>query len=334
MWLDETTSPSISSSSHDARLEAVVGAQQVGVALRLVAEAEVLADRDVRRAERADEHLVDELLRRARGERARRTGSRRAPARRATRSSCALRAGSVSSRGAAPGRMTVVGCGSNVSTVSAPRMTSRWPRCTPSNVPTATRRGRGWTSGRRVDLHARKPTTGLRPSARGWAIAIGPVVVEQQHVRARRPGASAPTATPCAARRASSPSRRTLGRIRAEDVGERHEPPGIGVGELERADRRAPQLLAVGVAEVGDEHAHVRPGRALDRERRAVALAPELLEAVDGDRALVEHDLLPRARQRVGAAAADLHRAVGVRALQQLAGRQHERVGRDPAGRP
>ena len=34
------------------------------------------------------------------------------------------------------------GCGSKVSTVSAPRITSRWPRCTPSNSPTATRRGR------------------------------------------------------------------------------------------------------------------------------------------------------------------------------------------------
>ncbi len=35
----------------DAGLEARVGAQQLGVALRPVAEAEVLADRDVRRAE-------------------------------------------------------------------------------------------------------------------------------------------------------------------------------------------------------------------------------------------------------------------------------------------
>ena len=39
-----------------------------GIALGAVAEAEVLADRDVRGAERADEHLVDELPRAALGE--------------------------------------------------------------------------------------------------------------------------------------------------------------------------------------------------------------------------------------------------------------------------
>ena len=53
---------------HDARLEALVGGEHVGVALRLVAEAEVLAHADVRGAERPDQHLVDELGRRARGE--------------------------------------------------------------------------------------------------------------------------------------------------------------------------------------------------------------------------------------------------------------------------
>ena len=38
------------------------------------------------------------------------------------------------------------GCGSNVSTVSLPGITSRWPRWTPSNSPTAIRRGRGSAS--------------------------------------------------------------------------------------------------------------------------------------------------------------------------------------------
>src|SRR5262249_54836580 len=47
----------------DARLEAGVGAQQFGVASGAVAEPEVLADRDVRGAEPADEHVVDERLR-------------------------------------------------------------------------------------------------------------------------------------------------------------------------------------------------------------------------------------------------------------------------------
>ena len=53
----------------DARLEAPVRAQQLRVALRAVAEAEVLADADERRAEPLDEHLVDELLRALRRER-------------------------------------------------------------------------------------------------------------------------------------------------------------------------------------------------------------------------------------------------------------------------
>ncbi len=48
--------------------EALVGGQQRRVALRLVPEAEVLADRHLRGAERADEHVVDELARRASGE--------------------------------------------------------------------------------------------------------------------------------------------------------------------------------------------------------------------------------------------------------------------------
>ena len=43
------------------RLEAPVGMQQLGIALRHVPEAEVLADRDPLGAERVDEHPVDEL---------------------------------------------------------------------------------------------------------------------------------------------------------------------------------------------------------------------------------------------------------------------------------
>ena len=58
------------------------------------------------------------------------------------------------SRGVASGRITDIGCGSNVRTVSAPPITSRWPRWTPSNVPMATRRGPepGTTSGSEVTL--------------------------------------------------------------------------------------------------------------------------------------------------------------------------------------
>ena len=57
----------------------------------------------------------------------------------------------LSSLGVASGWITESGCGSKVSTVSAPRITSRWPRWTPSKVPIATLRGRpGSTSGARV----------------------------------------------------------------------------------------------------------------------------------------------------------------------------------------
>ena len=44
-----------------------------------------------------------------------------------------------SSLGSASGLSTASGCGSKVSTASHPRITSRWPRCTPSKVPIATR---------------------------------------------------------------------------------------------------------------------------------------------------------------------------------------------------
>ena len=57
--------------------------------------------------------------------------------------SSALTSRLVSSFGAASGRTTRSGCGSNVRTASLPEITSRWPRWTPSNSPTAIRRGRG-----------------------------------------------------------------------------------------------------------------------------------------------------------------------------------------------
>ena len=49
--------------------------------------------------------------------------------------------------GAASGWITVSGCGSNVSTVSASSITARCPRWTPSKVPIATCRSRGSASG-------------------------------------------------------------------------------------------------------------------------------------------------------------------------------------------
>ncbi len=48
--------------------------------------------------------------------------------------------GVFSSLGSLPGLITACGCVPNVSTVSLPRITSRWPRWTPSKVPIATLR--------------------------------------------------------------------------------------------------------------------------------------------------------------------------------------------------
>ena len=217
----------------------------------------------------------------------------------------------VSSLGAASGATTWRGCGSKVSTVSAPSITSRWPRCTPSNSPTATWRGRRSASGSQVTFMSAEPYDGLEQPVRP---RLGErdqaVLVEQPHGAVRLAGHRHPVG-----RVAGRLALERHGGQEVERVAERHDPLGVGVGDVEVADRGAPQLLAVGVAEVGDQHAHVGARGALDRERRAVLLAPRELEAHDLDLALGELDRLPRARDVVGAPAADLDRRVGGRAL-------------------
>ena len=206
----------------------------------------------------------------------------------------ALTASEVSSFGADSGATTVRGCGSKVSTVSAPRITSRWPMCTPSNSPTARWRARGRASGSQVTsiVATRKPTTGLRvPSWRGSAMRDQPVRVGQAHE--------------CLGerRRTATPWRRAAGVVgleahlgqEAERVGERHDPLLVGVRHVERADRGPPQLEAVGVAEVGDQRADVGARGALDRQPRAVAVAPQQLEARHLDLALGGLDRLAAA---------------------------------------
>ena len=82
------------------------------------------------------------------------------------------------------------------------------------------------------------------------------------------------------------------------------------------------------------------PERAFDLEARArrlpaataLVVAPQLLEAVDGDDPLGHLEALAAARAPVGALAADLHRRVARRALAHLARRQLRRVGRQPPG--
>src|SRR6185312_4028852 len=102
------------------------------------------------------------------------------------------------------------GCGSNVSTVSDPAITSRWPRWTPSNVPTATLRASARsTSGSRVTF-----TPASLVSARAGQQGEGAVELDQRR------------ALPAAAAR-----RRRRDRV----------------GDGERADRRASELQAVGI---------------------------------------------------------------------------------------
>ena len=62
MWLEDTVSPATSTSGTTRVSNSLVRAQELGVALGALAEAEVLADRHVAGAELADQHLLDEVL--------------------------------------------------------------------------------------------------------------------------------------------------------------------------------------------------------------------------------------------------------------------------------
>ena len=186
--------------------------------------------------------------------------------------SSALRSSVVSRRGAPPGATIAAGCGSKVTTVSAPRMTSRWPRWTPSKVPTAIRRGRGCDLGERGHLHPRNPTTGFsRPSSRGSAMATGPSASASRTCSRLGLAGDAPGRGRRATPRRRRP--RTRGR-KASACSSGRTRCGSASCDVEGPDARAPQLLAVAVAQLGDERAHVGPGRALDEELRAVLLAP------------------------------------------------------------
>src|SRR5260370_28092393 len=112
------------------------------------------------------------------------------------------------------------------------------------------------------------------------------------------------------------------------------------VCDLERADRGAAQLQAVGIAEICDQRAHVGARAALDREARTrplsrrTRLAPELLEACHRDDPLGHLEDLAPACPPVGALAAALDRRVSGRALADLAGGQERRGGGGPPRLP
>ena len=289
MWLEDTISPSTSTSGDDARLERRLRAQQRDVAARPVAEAEVLADADLRGAEPLDQHVVDELLRGLVRRTRRRTGSRPARARRAPAIRSALRSRSSAASAPPPGATTARGCGSKVSTVSAPRITSRWPRCTPSNSPTATCRGRGSDVGEPGDVHrwpsAAEAYDGLeqcrpraarraRPVRRASRSRTVPRRRRPRH-RARRGRPGAPLGLELDARAGSRAPRRA------------REPLRVGVGDVER--RRSPSAAAPGSRRRrGRRPASARrcPTSTRSRTPARSPVAPEQLEAVDLDLAL------------------------------------------------
>ena len=158
-----------------------------------------------------------------------------------------LRLQVVSSRGAACGATTVSGCGSKVSTVSAPRITSRCPRWTPSNSPTATCRGRRSTSGSQVDVaSAAEAYDGLEDAVRA---RLGerhqPVGVAQPHRArggagtARRGPRGARLRRPRARRPAGSRAPRRAGRSgRRRRRRTARSPCGAARGSRRRRGRR------------------------------------------------------------------------------------------------
>ena len=265
-------------------------AQQPRVALRLVAEAEVLADRDRRGAERADEHVVDELARPSARRSRRRTGSRSAPrtpseatARPCARASSAA-AACAAARPPTPGAdRTSARCRSRRS----PRggRGARRRRC-----PTATLRSAAALDvGQASDLHGRKAyCASAACSSRGSGALERLRRARSAADRARRsPRGGGATASrtsngPDRGAPAAPGSRRRRGR-RSASARRCPEPHSI-------AKAGARQLAGVAP----------RPSR----------IAPELLEAVHGDDPLGHLEALAAARALVGALAADLHRRV------------------------
>ena len=324
MWVEETISPSTSTSSTTRVSNAALGAQQAGVALRAVAEAEVLAHRHALGADALDQHVVDELLA---------VCEAKTPSNGTTISSSTPSAGDQVGLGrerreqlrAPPRGDDRGGCGSKVSTVSLPRMTSRWPRWTPSNSPTATCRGLALGVGEPGDLHRRrKPTMGFRvPSAARLGERDQAV---RRRAAARRPSACAGhrDAVPRAARLFAAPSRRS-GRNASASL-EGIEPLRVGVGELERADRSCAAARG-SRRRRGRRSASARRCRPSTRSRTRPRSS---LRQSSSKRCTLTSRSAARpprpARPLVRALAVDLHRGVRGRALQRPPVGRVERV--------
>ena len=114
-------------------------------------------------------------------------------------------------------------------------ITSRWPACTPSNSPTARRRGAARRVRKPDGLHQpRKPTTGLRVAPpRGSARAIRPSASRSRTMPLACPG----TATPWAALRGCV-ALELDHRQERQRVVEADQALLVGVGDVEVADAR------------------------------------------------------------------------------------------------
>ena len=180
------------------------------------------------------------------------------------------------------GATTVRGCGSKVSTVSAPRMTSRWPSVHAVELAHRERGAGGARVGEPGDvcITPRKPTTGLS-SAAAARLGEGDQAVGVAQPDRAPVGAVAGDGDAVGGRaRASSPVELDRGQERAARRRAPTSRSGSASATSNGADARAPQLHAVGVAEVGDQRAHVGARRAVDRERRAASPSrQQLLEA-------------------------------------------------------
>src|SRR6202161_419965 len=271
-----------------ARREALVGLQQPRVALRLVPEAEVLADRDLLGAERADEHLLDELVGRALCE----------------------------------GRVEW----DHDELLHAERG---------DQLGLARRRRQQFRRVLRRDDRDR-----MRIEAQHGVRAGDHLTVPEVHAVERADRHAAPIAAHDIGQARDlhssslerAPARQHRQRLLERD--QRRVAPALatlwrrdGARDREWADRGASQLQAVGVAEVGDQRAHIRARAALDLKAGAlqsgmllVGLTPGLLEARDGHDPLGHLQLLPASRVLVGALATDLHRGGGWGGVWLLAG--------------
>ena len=190
--------------------------------------------------------------------------------------------------GAASGWITVSGCGSKVSTVSASSITAWWPLWTPSKTPIATCRSRGFASGSLCDLDRHTRTTSGRrfsPSRRATAISWPSCSRVRTAGSRSEPARLAARPGDARATHAARPRRSLELALREE----RHRAPpteisAVAIRHLERADRGPAQRLAVGVLQGLDQGADVGARRALDLEAGALVVALDQLGPMDGHR--------------------------------------------------